>query len=318
MRRRVLQCLAFAVLGASAFVAAAQDFPSKPVRMIVSFPPGSTTDIVGRVLGAKLAEIWSQPVVIENRAGAAGNIGTQLVAKAGPDGYTLLCSSSSFAINQSLYKAPGYSVKEFVPVLRLGDTPNVIVVHPSVPVNTMRELMDLARKQPLSYASAGAGTGGHILMEWLKREAKVDITHVPFAPATAGNAVVGNQAPIGLISVPAITPHLKSGRVKAIAVTGDRRISALPDVPHIGEAGFPGFTDTLWWGFFLPAGTPAAIVAKVNADTLRALEMPDVRERLSSLGFESTRNTPQEFADEVQREMTKYARVIKEIGVTAD
>lgn len=318
MTRVALKSIILGILAGASLAAAAQDFPSKPVRMIVSFPPGSTTDIVGRVLGAKLAEIWSQPVVIENRAGAAGNIGTQLVAKASPDGYTILCSSGSFAINQSLYKAPGYSTKEFTPIVRLGDTPNAIVVHPSVAANSIRELVELARRQPLSYASAGSGTGGHILMEWVKREAKVDITHVPFAPATAGNAVVGNQAPIGLISIPAITPHLKSGRVKALAVTGDRRIGALPDIPHIGEAGFPGFTDTLWWGFFAPAGTPAAIVAKINADTQRALEMPDVRERLSALGFESTRNTPQEFADEVQREMVKYARVIREIGVTAD
>lgn len=298
--------------------ARAQDFPSKPVRMIVSFPPGSTTDIVSRVITQKLAELWAQPVVVENRPGAGGNIGAGIAAKTPPDGYTILSTSSAMAINLTLYASPGFAAKDFVPIVRTGETPNAIVIHPSVPAQTLRELFELGRTRPLSYASAGSGTGGHIMMEWLKREAKSDITHVPFAPATAANAVVGNQAPIGLISIPPIVAHVKAGRMRAIAVTGASRVAALPDVPTTAEAGFAGFNDVLWWAFFAPAGTPQPVVERINADTLRVLAMPDVRERLAAVGFEHRPNTAAEWADEFRREIEKYARVIPAVGAKAD
>ena len=316
--RRPAAMLTMLLLAMSCALAGAQDYPIKPVRMVVAFPPGSTTDIVSRVIAQKLSELWGQPLVIENRGGAGGNLGAQAALKAAPDGYTILSTSNAIAINLSLFRSPGFATRDLAPIVRTGETAATIAIHPSLPANTLRELIELAKIRPLSYASAGNGTGGHIIMEWLKKAGNVDITHIPFAPAAAANAVVGNQVPIGLVTVPPIVPHVRAGRVRTLAVTNDTRSAALPEVPTLAEAGFPGFTDVLWWAFFAPAGTPAAIIAKVNADTLRVLELPEVREKLGALGFESRRNSVAEWEAEFAREVAKYAKVIPDLGIKTD
>jgi len=297
---------------------AAQDYPAKPLRILVGFPPGSSTDVITRIVAQKVAEQWGQPVIVENRGGAGGNVAAQVISKATPDGYLVLATSNAVAINLTLYRAPGFAVTDLAPIVKLGETSSTISLHPSVPANTLKELVELARKTPLSYASAGTGTGGHILMEWLKKGQGIDITHVPFAPATAANAVVGNQATMGLVSLPPILPHLKAGRVKVIVVTSERRAAALPDVPTVAEAGYPGFFDALWLALFAPAGTPPAIVERINAEVNRAIESPDVRERFAGLGIETQRNSVAEWNADFRREYEKFRKVIPEIGVRAD
>jgi tripartite-type tricarboxylate transporter receptor subunit TctC len=309
--------LAFFSIFAAA-CAAAQDYPAKPVRILVAFPPGSATDVVTRIAAEKLSQAFGQPVVVENRPGAGGNVGAQAVAKAEPDGYSLLTTSVAFAVNVSLYAKPGYAANEFVPVARLGGTPNLLFVHPSVPAKDLKELLDLARRQPLAYASSGNGTTTHLAIEVLKRLAGVEIQHVPFTPAAAANAVLGNQVPVGSTSMPPTVGHVKAGRLRPIGVTSARRSATLPDVPTIAEQGFPGFEDSTWFAAFAPAGTPAAIVVKLNAEMNRALDAPDTRERYAALGLEFSRNTAPEFAEQLQREIAKYAKAVRESGARAD
>ena len=242
-------------------------FPVKPVRIIVAFPPGSSTDIVARVVGERLTEIWGHNVIVENRPGASGNIGTQVALRANPDGHTLLMNSSAIAVNVSLYSKPGYAMKDLAPILQGPTTPNLITVHPSVKAKTLQELIALAKTMPLSYGSSGTGTTPHLDMELLfKSLAKVDITHVPYNPAAAATAVVANQVPVGSTSMPPAVPHVKSGRLRAIAVTSAKRSGVLPDVPTVAESGFPGFDDGTWFSVFAPAGISAAVVNQVNRD----------------------------------------------------
>jgi tripartite-type tricarboxylate transporter receptor subunit TctC len=298
----------------------AQEWPrQRPVQFIVGFGPGATTDTVARIAAQKLQEALGQTFVAENRPGAGGNIATQQVKRAAPDGYTILVTSVAYAVNPSLYANAGYdALTDFAPVALGPSTPNIITVNPAVPANNLAELMDLARKQPLSYASSGIGTTTHLSMERLKIAAKVDITHVPYQPAQAVGAAVGGHTQISSTSMPPAVPQVKAGRVRAIAVTSAQRSPALPDVPTVNEQGFSDFDDLTWIGFFLPAGTPAAVVTRLNAEIGRAFEAPDTRERLAQQGLEWKRNTPAEFAVFLRSEIVKWARAVKESGARAD
>lgn len=297
-------------------------YPVRPIRFVVAFPPGASTDIVARIVGAKLSESWGQNVVIENRPGAGGNIGTQTAARANPDGYTILMNNSAFVVNLSLYAKPGYSVADFVPVLQGPTTPNLISVHPSVKATTLQEVIAFARAKPTSYGSSGTGTTPHLDAELIFRAmAKIDITHVPYGPAQAVTAVVGNQVPIASTSMPPAVPHVKANRVRPIVVTTAKRSAILPGVPTVAESGVPGtagFDDHTWFSFFAPAGTPAAIVNKLNSEINRIMQLADVKERLDALSLEYTPNTPAQFAAAIKKEIPRYAEMVKQSGAKAD
>jgi len=258
--------------------------------------------------------------VIDNRAGAGGNIGSALVARANPDGYTVLVNSSAFAVNVSLFRKPGYDVKDFAPVINGGVIPNILFVHPSFPVATLQELIKLGKSKKLSYASAGMGTTPHLTAErLLKTMAGLDITHIPYnGAALAANAVVANEVPVGSAAVTAPAPLIRAGRLKGIVVTSLQRSPALPDVPTVAESGFPGYEDYTWIAFFAPYGTPRPAVEKLNAEVTKALQVPAVKERLATLGFEFTPNTPQQFSEYLKREVVKWAKVVQDSGARVD
>ena len=315
-----IRILCVALLAALPVASFAQgSYPDRPIRIIVAFPPGASTDIVARLVAGKLGEALGQNVIVENRPGAGGNIGSQTARKANADGYTLLMNSSAIAVNVSLYRTPGYAITDFIPILQGPTTPNLISAHPSVKANSLKELIALARSTPMSYSSSGTGTTPHLDMEMIfKSVSKVDITHVPYAPATAAAAVVGNQVPIGCTSMPPAVPHLDSKRLKPIAVTTAARSPILPNVPTVAESGFPGFDDHTWFSFFAPAGTPAAIVNRLNKEINRILQHPDVKTRLDAQSLVFTPNTPQQFAAALKVEVARYAKMVKESGARAD
>ena len=300
--------------------AAAQDWPkAKQIHILVGFAPGSTTDIVARLVAPKLSEILGQTVLVENKGGAGGNLATQQVKRSAPDGYTLLVTSVAYAVNPSLYANAGYDpFTDFVPVILGPSTPNIITVNPAVPAKNLQELIGLARKDKLSYASSGIGTTTHLSMERIKMATKVDITHVPYQPAQAVGAAVAGHTQISSTSMPPAVPQVKAGRVRAIAVTSAQRSPALPDVPTVNEQGYSGFDDLTWVGFFAPAGTPADIVNRLNAELNRAFAAPDVRDKLAALGLESRQNSPADFAAFLRTEVPKWARAVKESGAKAD
>src|SRR3954471_11454429 len=287
-----------ALVGAAstAAVAADQPYPARPVRMIVPFAPGGPTDVIARVIAQKLSEIWGHQVVVDNRAGAGGNIGMGLAAQALPDGYTILVVSSSYVVNPSLYaKIPYDPYKSFIPVTNAAASPNVFTVHPSIAAKNMQELVALAKNNPKKYniATPGVGTTPDLGAELLKMTTHADIVRVPFGgagPAVA--AVVGNQVQIGSTALPPTTPFIQSGRLRAIAVTAAKRSSALPDVATMAEAGFKGQEADTLQGVLLPAGTPKAIVTKLHADIVRVLGQPDVKERVATLGFDIVASSP--------------------------
>ncbi|MEK6243760.1 MAG: tripartite tricarboxylate transporter substrate binding protein [Pseudomonadota bacterium] len=300
--------------------ALAQDWPKqKPVQLVIGFAPGATTDTVARIAAQKLQEALGQTFVAENRPGASGNIATQQVKRAAPDGYTILVTSVAYAVNPSLYANAGYdALTDFAPVALGPSTPNIITVNPAVPAKNLAELIELARKQPLSYASSGIGTTTHLSMERLKSAAKVDITHVPYQPAQAVGAAVGGHTQISSTSMPPAVPQVKAGRVRAIAVTSAQRSPALPEVPTVNEQGYSGFDDLTWVGFFAPAGTPAEVVNRLNAELNRVFASSDVRDRLSALGLESRQNSPADFAAFLREEVPKWAKAVKDSGAKAD
>jgi len=318
--KRLVHVMAGIPMAALCGVAMAQTgYPDRPVRIIVAFPPGASTDIVARLVGARLGDALGQNVVIENRPGAGGNIGSQTARRANPDGYTLMMNSSAIAVNVSLYRTPGYAISDFVPILQGPTTPNLISVHTSVKAGTLQELIALAKTTPMSYASSGTGTTPHLDMEMIFRSmAKADITHVPYAPATAVAAVAGNQVPVGSTSMPPAVPHLQAGRVRPIAVTTIKRSSILPNVPTVAESGFPGFDDHTWFSFFAPAGTPPAIVNRLNKEINRILQLPEVKSRLDAQSLVFTPNTPQEFAATLKTEVARYAKMVKQSGARVD
>jgi tripartite-type tricarboxylate transporter receptor subunit TctC len=300
--------------------ATAQDWPRhKPIHLVVGFAPASTTDLVARLVAPKLSEALGQSVLVDNRPGASGNVAAQQVKRAAPDGYTLFVTSVAYAVNPKLYASAGYDpLQDFVPVILGPSTPNIITVNPAVPAKSLKELLELARRSPLSYASSGVGTTTHLSMERIKLQAKVDITHVPYQPAQAVGAAVAGHTQISSTSMPPAVTHVKAGKVRPIAVTSAQRSPALPEVPTVNEQGFSGFDDLTWTAFFVPAGTSQDLVNRINSEINRALLAPDVRERLAQLGLEWKSNTSGEFAVFLRSEVEKWSRAVAESGAKAD
>jgi tripartite-type tricarboxylate transporter receptor subunit TctC len=300
---------------------AAQDYPTKPVRVIVPFPPGGVNDTVGRMIAAQLSERLGKQFVVDNRSGAAGVVGTELAANAPKDGYTLLIVSLVNAVNPWLYKLPYDPVKSFTPIAFLAAAPNVLVVNPDLPVKSVKELVALAKEKPgqLQYASAGVGSFMHLGGELFKLTAGVDILHVPFkggGPAIID--VVGGHTKVAFATTITTAPHIRSGKLRALGVGGTSRSPALPDVPTVAEAGVPGYEVANWIGIVAPAGTPAAIVAKVHGEILAIQDSPEVQKQLSSQGAEVMRMSSREFGDVMVKEMGKWERVVKAGGIKAD
>jgi tripartite-type tricarboxylate transporter receptor subunit TctC len=310
---------AAAGLTATGAVWAQGSYPAKPVRVIVPFAAGGGADITARVLGQKFSEAWGQPVVIDNRPGASGNIGHEQVARAPADGHTLLMTSSAFAINPSLYARMPYDpVRDFTPILRPVVLPNILVVHPSLPVKSVQELAEFARRRPgqIAYASAGAGTGTHIAAEMFKQMAGVDLVHVPYKGGGAVlNDLLGGQIALTFATMPTVLPQVQAGKLRALAMASEKRSPSLPQLPTVAESGYPGFEVSTWIAFFGPAGLAREAAARVHSESLRALRLPDVQERFSGLGMEIVGDTPEQFAAYVRTELAKYAGVVKKGGI---
>jgi tripartite-type tricarboxylate transporter receptor subunit TctC len=322
MRAASAALLAFAAFALAAPAPArGEAYPQKPIRIVVPFPAGGIADSFARAIGARLTEMWGQPVVVENKAGAGGNIGADYVAKSPPDGYTLVMGSiGTHAVNQSLFAAMPYdSFRDFAPIAHVLDAEGLLVVHPSVPAKTVPELIAYARSQPgkLAYASGGLGTTSHLAGELFKSLAKVDIIHVPYkgnAPAIAD--LLGGQTQMIFATMPTVLPQVKAGRLRAIAVIGAARTPAL-DVPTVGES-LPGFEVSNWIGLFAPAGTPPEIVAKINAQVQRIMRSPEIEKRLESEGAKFIPTTPQSFAAFQRAEADKWAKAIHDAGIKVE
>jgi len=319
MGRAMLCCALGSFLPAMA--GAQETYPAKPVRVIVAFAPGGFADGVARLIGQKVSERLGQPVVIDNRGGAGGNIAAKLVAAAPADGYTLLATTAAISINASLYSNPGYNIrKDFVAVGLTGSTPGLFAVHPSNPAATLQDLIRMSKGKNVTYATAGVGSSSHLAGDYLLRSlAGLNATHVPYqggGPAiTAGLA---NQVDVLSLSMPPVIPHIKGGRLKALAISSLKRVAALPEIPTVTEAGFPGFEERSWVGYFAPAGTKAGIVKKLNAEINHALELADVKARLDALGLEPQPGTASAFASYVESEVSRWANIVRATGIKAD
>jgi tripartite-type tricarboxylate transporter receptor subunit TctC len=314
---RLATCVLVALLSPQV---CAQAYPSKSVKMVVGFPPGGGTDILARIVAQRLAETWGQSVIVENRPGASATIAASAVAQAAPDGYTLSMGQlTPNAIAPALFpKLPYDAARDFVPIILVGTSPNILVVNPSVAAKDVTELAALAKSQPgkLTYASSGAGSLQHIAAEMFKSVAGVDIVHVPFKGS--GQAVIdliSGQVDMNFDSIPAVIQHVKSGKLRAIAVTAAKRASAFPEIPSIAESGYPDYDLTTWWGLFAPAGTPPEIVARIHRDTLAALQNPEVKERFAALSVDPGGGTSREFATYVRDEIAKYDKLVKRLNI---
>jgi len=300
----------------------AADFPSRPVRIIVPSTPAGGLDVLARLLAPKLTEKWGQQIVIENRAGAGGIIGTEIAAKATPDGHTLLLVAAGYSANPFLYKSLPYDTpKDFAPITILGFAPNVLVVHPSVGVSSVRELIALAKHKPgtLTYASSGVGTSGHLAMALLERSAGVKMIHVPYKGAGAATAaVVAGETHMLFSATAAVMPHVKSGRIRALAVTSGRRWPSMADVPTMAEAALPGYAVDGWYAMLAPGKTPKAIVNRIYDDVVGILKMPEVASKIQAAGFEVSGIPSAEFSKYIDSELRKWGAVIKEAGIRAE
>ena len=295
-------------------------FPDKPVKIVVAFAPGSSTDIIARLLAEQMTLSMEQSIVVENKPGAGGNIATQSVMAASADGYTLLFHSVAFAVNPSLFPNAGYdAAKDLQPVAMAAVTPNLLYVHPDVKATSLAELLALARTGKLAYASSGNGTTTHLGAEWLFRAlAKVDVTHVPFQPAAATNAVVSGQVPIASTSMPPAVPFVKSGKVRPIAVMSLKRSPALPDVPTVAELGYPGFEANTWFAVFAPAKTPTAVLDQLNAELNKALGAKTVKDRFEALSLEAQPADRATLRRYVDSEVAKWGKLVRDIGVKVE
>ena len=314
-----LLCIAAALAG----IAPAQaQYPSRPVRLIVPFPPGGGTDTLSRIVGPKLAEALGQQVVIDNRPGAGTNIGAELAAKSPPDGYTLLMGNVAQAINVTLYSKLNYDfVRDFAAVSLTASTPNILVVHPSVPAKSVKELIALAKARPgeLDVASSGAGSSAHLAGELFNSLAGTRMNHIPYkggGPAVI--ALVGGQVSVGFATTPSVIQHVKSGRMRGLAVTSARRSPSTPDLPTIDEAGVKGYEAGTWYGLMAPTGTPKDIIARLHAESVKVIRLPDVKERLDATGFEAIGTSPEQFGAYIRSEVEKWGKVVKSAGVRVD
>jgi len=320
-----MRTLRSAILGQSlallSVLAAAQSYPSKPVRLIIPFPPGASNDIVGRMIATQLSEQLGKPVVVDNRGGAGGLIGTEAAANSPPDGYTLLLISLGYAFNASLYKLPYDPATAFAPVALLGAGPVVLVVNSKLPVNSVKELLALAREKPgqLHYVSGGIGSFQHLTGALFKLQSGADIVHVPFkGAAPAMMDVVAGNTEIAIGTIILMLPQIKAGRLKALGVGSTKRLAFLPDVPTIAEAGVPGYEANNWWGIVVPTGTPAAIIGRLHKELTVVLASAETKKRFESEGSEAAKMAPEEFGRFIAAETAKWAKVVKEAGIKAE
>jgi tripartite-type tricarboxylate transporter receptor subunit TctC len=325
MRHRLLAASSVFLLAAAfpaAAVADAVEYPTKPIMLIVPYAPGGSVDTVARIVGNEVSNEIGQPIIIENRSGAAGNIGFETVARALPDGYTLLMASSSLAVNVSLYRKLGYDpVKDFAPISLMALQPNLLVVNPKLPVKTLAELIVYAKTNPseLNFGSSGVGTSQHLAGELFKRRAGVDIVHIPYrggGPAMID--LVDGRLQMMFETIPSALPHVQSGQVRAIAITVGERSKMLPNVPTVSEAGLPGFVSRGWLGVAAPAKTPKPIIDKLNAAITKTLAMPSVADRLTELGLQVKSTSPSEFATFIDQEIKDYRIIIMDAKITLD
>lgn len=314
--------IALAVVGAFAVPASPQAYPTRPVRLVIPFPPGGPADIFGRLIAFKLSDALREQMVVDNRGGGNGNIGAEFVARAAPDGYTLLLLPSALAANASLYSKLPYSlVADFTGVASLGTFPLLLVTHPSVPAKNVSDLVALAKSKPgqLNFASAGSGGGAHLAAESFSRAAGVNIVHVPYkgtGPAVLG--LLGGQVSLMFASVPSVIQHVRAGKLNALAVTSAQRSVALPEVPTVAEQGLPGYEIVSWFGVVAPAGTPPEIVRRLNDEVRRVLTAPDFQERLNDEGGRALSMTPEEFTDFIRKETVRWAKIVREVGAKLD
>jgi tripartite-type tricarboxylate transporter receptor subunit TctC len=296
----------------------AQEYPSRPVRIIVAYTPGGGTDLAGRVLAKKLGEVWNQQVIVENRPGAGGNIGTDAIAKAAPDGYTLGVAPSTHAIVPALYsKLPFDTIKDFTFVSLIAIGPNILVCHPSVPATTVKELIALAKRRPrqLTFASAGIGATTHLAGEYFKNVAGIDVLHIPYKGSSQAQIdLVGGQVSFMVDSMPSALPKVQANKIRALATTGKKRYAALPNVPTVLESGLQ-YESISWWGVVGPAGMPQPIVNKLVADVTRVMGQQDVKDILATQGADATSSTPQQFLDWVKQETALYTKIIKDANI---
>jgi tripartite-type tricarboxylate transporter receptor subunit TctC len=322
--RRRLCWLALAVTGLVALplVAVAQDYPTRSIRLVVPFPPGGPTDVLARIVATRLGERLGQAVVIDNKPGASGMVGADLVAKAAPDGYTLLANASIHVINPSLYSKTAYdAIVDFAPISNLADVPLVLAVNPKVSARTVPEFVALAKssKPSLAFASAGNATSQHLSGEAFKMAANLEMLHVPYkGSAPALTDLIGGQVQLMFDSLPSAMPHLKAGTLRPLAVTTPKRSAALPEVPTIDESGYPGFAISTWYGVWAPAGTPAAVVQRLSREIAAIVRQPEVRQQFLGLGAEPVGNTPEEFAAFTKAELSKWAGIVKRSGAKVD
>jgi tripartite-type tricarboxylate transporter receptor subunit TctC len=317
---KTANCLALLVLCVAALGASAQGFPSKPIRIVVGFPPGGGNDIIARIVGAKMQETWGQPVVIDNKPGANSIIATEFVAKSAPDGYTLLVNATGgMSVNPVLYPKLSYdTLKDFVPISMVGSFPLVLVVHPSLPANSVQELVAYARANPGKLNYAAGSTAFQVASEMFKQMAGVDIHHIPYKGSAASiSAVMAGDVQMTIVDSPPLMPQIKSGRVRGLAVTSAKRAAAMPDFPAIAES-FPGYDMSLWIGVFAPAGTPADIAAKLNVEIARIVRLPDVRDKLDNMGVEPLGNTSEQMTEWIRGELARFGAVIKAANIKAE
>lgn len=294
-------------------------YPTKPIRLINPFTPGGSVDIVARAVAQELTKAWGQPVIVDNRPGAGTTIGTGIVARAAPDGYTLLATTATIAVNVSLYRNLSFDpVKDLAPIALVVQTPLVLAVHPSVPAKSVRELINLAKAKPgqVIYASSGTGTSTHLTMEMFRSLAKIDMLHVSYKGATpAVGALLGGEVHAIFNPITAILPQARAGKVRALAVSSGKRVEIAPELPTVAESGLPGFEVIVWYPIFAPAGTPRSIVNQINAEINRILQQPEVRKRFLSIGMVPIGSTPDALGDYLKLEIARWAKVIKEAGV---
>ena len=318
-----LQCFAALGLLFAAAGALAQSYPTKPIRMLIGFPPGGGTDIIGRLVAQKLGEALGQQIIVDNRSGASGQLAAELVSRAAPDGYTIMMAHiTAISILPSLVsKLPYNPQKDFAPVSLSAIGPNLLVVHPSVPAKTVKELVALAKSRPgqLQYASPGAGTVQHLAGELFKLQAKVDMLHVPYKGS--GQSIVdliAGHVHLDFDAVPPVINFVRQGKLRALAVTSAKRFSLLPDMPTIEESGVPGFDMSTWWGIVAPAAVSKDIISKLNSEMVRSIRQADAQDKISSVGADTVGNTPEEFAAFIRAETEKYARIVKAANIRVD